>query len=327
MCGKFEEVKNDLPCRTKRVVELATEKGASSWLTVLPIKDMDFTLNKREFKDAIHLRHDWDMNDIPPVCVCGDVFNIDHSMICRPGGFIIQLHNEVRDLEAEMLNIVCYDVEVEPVLQEITGEMLPGGVNKAPDARLDIHARGFWDRQSSAFFNVRVCHPNAESYKDLSPEQIYRQHENGKKRSYARRVMKIEQGTFTPLEFSTTRGMAEECRRYHSRLAELLAIKKGEDYSTTIAWVRTKVSFAILRAALLCLRGSRTLKRRNNLDMGDADLDVEKTQARIHWFCLFVCLFVLIEFFSSCITVTRRRNTLKTNETDLEIEKGGASIE
>ena len=60
-----------------------------------------------------------------------------------------------------------------------------------------------------------------------------------------------------------------------------LAIKKGED-STTIAWVRTKVSFAVLRAALLCLRGSRTLKRRNNLDMGDADLDIEKTQARIH---------------------------------------------
>jgi len=171
--------------------------------------------------------------------------------------------------------VVCYDVEVEPVLQEITGEMLPRGVNKAPDARLDIHARGFWDRQSSAFFDVRVCHPNAESYRDLSPEQIYHQHENGKKHSYAKRVIKIEQGTFTPLVFSTTRGMAEECRRYHSRLAELLAIKKGEDYSTTI-------SFAILRAALLCFRGSRTIKRRNNLDMGCADLDLEKTEARIH---------------------------------------------
>jgi len=140
---------------------------------VLPIKDMDLTLNKREFKDAIHLRYDWAMNDIPSVCICGNVFNINHSMICRRGGFIIQRHNEVCDLEAEMLNMVCYDVEVEPVLQEITGEMLPRGVNKAPDARLDIHACGFWDLQSSAFFDVRVCHPNPESYRDLSPEQIY----------------------------------------------------------------------------------------------------------------------------------------------------------
>jgi len=58
LCEKFEEVKNDLPHRTKRAVDVATEKGASSWLTVLPIKDMDLTLNKREFKDAIHLKYD-----------------------------------------------------------------------------------------------------------------------------------------------------------------------------------------------------------------------------------------------------------------------------
>ena len=115
-------------------------------------------------------------------------------MICRRGGFIIQRHNEVRDLEAEILNMVCYDVEVEPVLQEITGEMLPRGVNKAPDARLDIHTRGFWDRQSSAFFDVRVCHPNAESYKDLSPEQIYRQHENGKSAHMQRELWKSSKG-------------------------------------------------------------------------------------------------------------------------------------
>ena len=80
-----------------------------------------------------------------------------------------------------MLNVVCYDVQFEPLLQEITGKILPTGVNKAPDGRLDIHARGFWDRQSCAFLDVRVRYHNAESHKDLNPEQIYRQHENGKK--------------------------------------------------------------------------------------------------------------------------------------------------
>ena len=105
------------------------------------------------------------------------------------GGFIIQRHNELRDLEAQMLDLVCHDVEVEPVLQEITGESLARGANTAPDARLDIHARGFRSRQGSTFFDVRVCHPNAESYKDLTPQQIYRQHENEKKRMYASRVV------------------------------------------------------------------------------------------------------------------------------------------
>ena len=51
-------------------------------------------------------------------------------MICkrgRGGGFIIQRHNELRDLAAQMLNLVCHDVEVEPVLLEITGQPFARG--------------------------------------------------------------------------------------------------------------------------------------------------------------------------------------------------------
>ena len=60
---------------------------------------------------------------------------------------------------------------------------------------------------------------------------------------YANRVMEVEQATFTPLVFTHTEGgMAGECRRYHSRLAELLGDKKAEEYATTISWIRTKVS-------------------------------------------------------------------------------------
>ena len=32
--------------------------------------------------------------------------------------------------------------------------------------------------------------------------------------------MEIKQGTFTPLVFTTTGGMEDECVKYHSRLAE-----------------------------------------------------------------------------------------------------------
>ena len=171
--------------------------------------------------------------------------------------------------------MVCYDMLVEPALQPITGEELARGTNQAPDAGLDVHCRGFWERQRAAFLDIRVCHPNADSYRDLSPKQNHRIHENEKKRKYNSRVTEIEQGTFTPLVFTTTGGMADECLRYHSRLAELLSAKKQ---APTISWVRAKVSFAILRRALLCLRGSRTPRRRN-LDVKDRDLEIEKGQA------------------------------------------------
>ena len=165
---------------------------------------MNFDLNKREFRDAVKLRYDWQIPDTPSVCVCGSRFSVDHAMICKRGGFVIQRHNELRDLEAELLTLVCKDVEIEPVLQDITGEELNRGANTAQDARLDIHARGFWERQRAAFFDVRVCHPNAESYRDLDLDQIFKQHENEKKRQYSSRVLEVEQATFTPLVFSTT---------------------------------------------------------------------------------------------------------------------------
>ena len=42
--------------------------------------------------------------------------------------------------------------------------------------------------------------------------------------------------------------MADECKRYHSRLTELLSDKKGEDYSTTISWIRV----SLIRPAEVC---------------------------------------------------------------------------
>lgn len=119
--GKLEEMKVSLPVRTQRAVDLACEKGASNWLTAIPLKDVNFDLSKREFGDALRLRYDWPIPYSPSVCVCGCSFTVDHAMICPRGGLIIQRHNEIRDLEAELLDMVCYDVAIEPTLQPLAG--------------------------------------------------------------------------------------------------------------------------------------------------------------------------------------------------------------
>jgi len=134
-------------------------------------------------------------------------------MVCAKGGFIIQRHNELRDLEADLLSMVCNGVEINPKIQEVTGEQLSSGSNLAKEARLDIQTRGFWEQHQSTFCDIRVCLPNAESYKQLEPKQIYRLHENEKKRSYTRRVLDIEHGSFTPLVFTFTGGMGPEWSR------------------------------------------------------------------------------------------------------------------
>lgn len=149
-------------------------------------------------------------------------------MICRRSRSIIQRCNELRGQEAELLGEVRKNVELESVLQDGTKEALNSGAYRAPDARFDVHQR-------SAFFDVQVCQPYADSYRDLTPKQTARQHEKDKKPQYTSGVRELERGTFTPLVFITTGGVAEECARFHGKLAELLSIKKGESYAATIA--------------------------------------------------------------------------------------------
>ena len=43
-----ERIKETAPQKTQRALNLASEKGSSAWLTVLPLHDLGFNLNKRE---------------------------------------------------------------------------------------------------------------------------------------------------------------------------------------------------------------------------------------------------------------------------------------
>ena len=52
-----------------KLLDLATEKGSSMWLTSLPLKEMGFNLNKREFRDGLSLRYDWPIGDISSTCL------------------------------------------------------------------------------------------------------------------------------------------------------------------------------------------------------------------------------------------------------------------
>ena len=46
------------------------------------------------------------------------------------------------------------------------------GANTAPDVRLDMHGRQkILGEADVGFLDVRVCHSNADSYRDLDPDQ------------------------------------------------------------------------------------------------------------------------------------------------------------
>ena len=169
-------------------------------------------------------------------------------------------HNAIRDLEAELLREVCKDVKTEPELLPLGNLELHGNI--AEKARLDVSAVGIWSPMERTFLDVRITHPNSPSYRDKTPEQLYRQHEQEKKRDYNNRVLQVEKGSFTPLVFSTSGGMGPECTKYHKRIAELVSIKRKEEYSHVMSYIRTKIRFCLLRSTLVAVRGERGRRRR-----------------------------------------------------------------
>ena len=111
---------------TKKAVEQAKEKGASSWLSTLPLEDQGFTLNKGEFRDALAIRYNAPLRGLPSRCPCGQPFDMNHAMNCKRGGLVTIRHNNICDFEANLLRQVCNDVECEPPLQPLDGEQITG---------------------------------------------------------------------------------------------------------------------------------------------------------------------------------------------------------
>lgn len=105
---------------------------------------------------------------------------------------------------------------------------------------------------------IRVFDPNASRYFNQSLKQCYVRNEAEKKNQYNERVLEVENGCFTPLVFSIYGGMGRECQTFYHRLAEDIAAKKKQNLDNVISWIRTKLSFSLLRSCLLCIRGSRT---------------------------------------------------------------------
>ena len=61
--------------------------------------------------------------------------------------------------------------------------------------------------------------------------------------------------------------LGPEASRFIKHLSERLSYKWERNYSTVMSWVRTRITFAIIRASVLCLRGSRTKWR--SMEMAD----------------------------------------------------------
>ena len=89
-------------------------------------------------------------------------------------------------------------------------------------------------------------------------------------------MREIETASFTPLVFSALGGISKPAETTYKRSASLLATKKNQQYNVMITFIRCRLSFFLLRSAIICLRGSRSAAGRSHKDLTDFSLAVSE---------------------------------------------------
>ena len=130
-------------------------------------------------------------------------------------------------------------------------------------------------------FQNRVFNPLAKCYRNKSLAKIHEMNENEKKIKYGRRIIDIEHGSFTPLVFSCFGGMSRECGAFYKKLAEKLAEKRNITTSEATCFLRTKISFSLVKSLVLCICGSRSLRENPSCSIGETDICLTNAEGQL----------------------------------------------
>ena len=83
--AKVTWLKQQLNPEKLKLYDAITEKGASSWLNAMPLREHNFYLDKQTFWDTMHLRYGIPLSRLPAKCVCDAKFDVEHALTCKRG--------------------------------------------------------------------------------------------------------------------------------------------------------------------------------------------------------------------------------------------------
>ena len=136
-----------------------------------------------------------------------------------------------------------------------------------------------------------IFHSDLDHVRPIKPttlEDTYRKRAR-EKRAYDRRVIEVDRTTFTPLVMSVTGSMAKTSTIFYKRLAAMLAV---------INLIRCRLSFCLLRAAIVCICSSRSTATK----LRSEPYDVQCAAAGL-WTYMW-CLTSIINVQITCMSIT-----------------------
>ena len=138
----------------------------------------------------------------------------------------------------------------------------------SPELRGDLAVHGFWTKGQTAIFDVRITDTDQPTNRNTDPTKVLLRHEKEKKAKYGDLCI-ARRRTFTPLVFSVDGLLGKEATAASKRLASSLAAKWKRSYSEICGFVRSRISFALVRSSSRCLRGDRNPTQRFHAPIWD----------------------------------------------------------
>ena len=188
---------------------------------------------------------------------CGQRFTVEHALSCKVGGQVLARHNDLKEEWAGLCGHAFgrSNVYDEPLIKSSRDVREAGETdNAAPlgEDRGDVAVHNFWRKRQGAVFDVCVTDTDAPYQQGTEPHSCLVNHKKRKKRHYLEPCLERHR-SFTPLVFSVDGLMGTEGVAAMRRLAATLAIKWHAQYSSTVGYVRARLSLALVRATSRCL--------------------------------------------------------------------------
>ena len=127
---------------------------------------------------------------------------------------------------------------------------------KERELRVDIRIRGLESLTAVTDVDVRCLYPDAPSYRNTKIEKLLENDEKEKMVKYQTAV-ESEGRRFRPFVVSTDGVTGPAATKLLQQISDKLAEKWKKTKGVVGAWVRAKMSLAIVKACSSCIRGSK----------------------------------------------------------------------
>ena len=273
--AEASEVKLKLPPDRARAFHRARSTNTGYYLLVRPLAAMGFRLTRNEWLDGVSVRYNSTLISAPAFCDGhpNARYTLEHALTCPKGSNRIHRHDTVKNalqmIAQKAVGVSPFHVVREPWLVR-KGAVDGEGKVWMEGLKGDLRIRGVHALKEQSIVDVRVTFPDGGENRSKETTKILERQEAEKRKKYKPECDR--QGLdFVPFVVTTDGVMGGLANGLLDTLGFKLGKKWGKRKGVVLAWIRARMSIAIVRATSACIRGNRTDPHPRELEAGFDD--------------------------------------------------------